>query len=731
MGEVFQTLDIVIFFAALIGVMGVGLFAGRKDEETSEDYFLASRKIPWWGVAGSIYGSNVSANHMVGMMGVGFTIGFAQSHFELGAIFGLMVLCYFFLPVYRKLRVFTLSEYLEKRYDHRSRLAYSIIMTVIMAVIHLVPGLYIGSRTICTLLGGEAAVETSEDSTATVTMAEIKAAEKSNSGVGVASQSVRKVVVNWNHYAFFVIALALVAAGYTIVGGLTAVVWTDFIQSMLLLAAGLLIAVLTFWELAPDGSTMLAGVWDGWGQMLDYDKAVDASGGRGRMHLYLPSNHPGLPWTGVFTGLLAMHCYYWGTNQFIVQRALGARSDSEARLGIVAAGFLKLLIPFFAIGTGVAAFYLFDQKLPDRKVASDAAFSEVVKLVIPAGYGLIGLISAGLIGAILSSIDSMMNSAATLFTIDVYKRYIKPDASDKDLIRVGRYAIVFFVTFATVLALFALDPNSEKSFFLQVADYQNFLTPGLLVAFFLGMFWKRGTAPAAFLTIIAGVVFSWVAESAYNDNYGMNPTIYQVVQSGRNLDTVKLGELPEAMRSFSYDEIAAEVEVARGKLNAVNAAFGPKLNFFHRVVIVLFTSGFVFFGVSLFTKPDDEKSKLNWTELGGHSSTDLKHLVFLIILSILVFAVLGAAMVKGWFVPGVAASIAAVWTLAIFQFHISANRRMTSPNSDDASNLDASAPDNSGSDNSDNKAIVPLLADDRFWASLLCSAAVFMHYYYY
>jgi solute:Na+ symporter, SSS family len=720
MGEVFQTLDIVIFFAALIGVMGVGLFAGRKDEETSEDYFLASRKIPWWGVAGSIYGSNVSANHMVGMMGVGFTVGFAQSHFELGAIFGLMVLCYFFLPVYRKLRVFTLSEYLEKRYDHRSRLVYSIIMTVIMAVIHLVPGLYIGSRTICTLLGGEAAVESEMDTFAGVTVAQVKAADEAAPGIGVSSQLERAVVVNWNHYAFFVIALALVAAGYTIVGGLTAVVWTDFIQSMLLLAAGLLIAVLTFWELVPDGSTMLAGVWDGWGQMLDYDKAVDAGGGRGRMHLYLPSNHQDLPWTGVFTGLLAMHCYYWGTNQFIVQRALGARSDSDARLGIVAAGFLKLLIPFFAIGTGVAAFYLFDQKLPDRKVASDAAFSEVVKLVIPAGYGLIGLISAGLIGAILSSIDSMMNSAATLFTIDVYKRYVKPDASDRDLIRVGRIAIVFFVAFATVLALFALDPNSEKSFFLQVADYQNFLTPGLLIAFFLGMFWKRGTATAAFLTIIAGVLFSWVAESVYNDNYGMNPAIYQVVQSGRELDSVKLGELPESMRTLSYVELVAEVDNARTHLNSVNAVLGPKLNFFHRVVIVLFASGFVFFGVSLLTRPDDEKSKLNWTELGGHSSSDLKSLVSLILLSILIFAVIGAAMVNEWLIPGIAAVIAAMWTLAVFQFHIASHRRKNSAESD---NPDAAA--------SKDDSLVPLTRDDRFWASLLCSAAVFMHYYYY
>lgn len=719
MGEVFQTLDIVVFFGALIGVMGVGLFAGRRDEETSEDYFLASRKIPWWGVAGSIYGSNVSANHMVGMMGVGFTIGFAQSHFELGAILGLMVLCYFFLPVYRKLRVFTLSEYLEKRYDHRSRLAYSIIMTVIMAVIHLVPGLYIGSRTICTLLGGEAAVETVETSMATVTVAEVKDAGESGQSTEVSSRPERKVIVNWNHYAFFVIALALVAAGYTIVGGLTAVVWTDFIQSMLLLAAGLLIAILTFWELAPEGSSVLAGVWDGWGQMLDYDQAVDASGGRGRMHLYLPSNHSGLPWTGVFTGLLAMHCYYWGTNQFIVQRALGARSDSEARLGIVAAGFLKLLIPFFAIGTGVAAFYLFDQKLPERKVASDAAFSEIVKLIIPAGYGLIGLISAGLIGAILSSIDSMMNSAATLFTIDVYKRYVKPDASDRDLIRVGRYAIVVFVTFATVLALFALNPNSEKSFFLQVADYQNFLTPGLLVAFFLGMFWKRGTATAAFLTIVAGVVFSWVAESSYNDRYGMHPTIYQVVQDGRDVDSVQLGELPEAFQALSYAEIVEKIDDARSRLNSVNTVLGPKLNFFHRVVIVLLASGLVYFVVSLFTRHDPEKSKLNWTDLGGHSRGDLKALVTLMLLSVLAFALIGVAMVNELMVPGVAATVAAAWTFAVFQFHIRRHRRATTTGSED----NASGPGG--------QMIVPLFGDDRFWASLLCSAAVFMHYYYY
>ena len=707
MGDALTTLDYVFFFVALFGVMIVGLIAGRK-EETSEDYFLAGRSIPWWGVAGSIYGSNVSANHMVGMMGVGFTIGFAQSHFELGAILGLMVLCYGFLPVYRKLRLYTLSEYLEQRYDHRSRLAYSIIMTVIMAVIHLVPGLYIGSRTICTVLGGDATEEVVVDAVSQQTLGELKASEDGTAASGVAPVSgnaealtVTKLVVNWNYYAIFVIALAFVSAGYTIFGGLKAVVWTDFIQSMLLLAAGLLIAFLTFQELG------------GWGEMMAFDQAADAAGGNGRMHLYLPTNHPALPWTGVFTGLMAMHCFYWGTNQFIVQRALGARSDSDAKLGIIAAGFLKLLIPFFAIGTGVAAFYLFHEKMPERQVASDSAFSELVPAVIPAGLGLIGLIFAGLIGAILSSIDSMMNSAATLFTIDVYKRYFRPDASDADMIRVGRLAIVVFVVSATLMALFVLDPNSEGSFFLTIVDYQNYLTPGLLVAFLLGMFWKRGTATAAFITIAAGIAFSWVAEAGYNSQYGMAASLYQVASGAVELDSVKLSSLPDGLKTASSTEIIAAVDAARASLNPVNRFLGPSLNFFHRVVFVLLFSGICHVVVSFLTRPDPVKSRLNWVELGGHTRKGATTLLTLILVSLVVFAVFAIAMVKLWLSPTSAASLGAIWTLVVFQSHIFANRR--TPES-------ASA---------DSEAVVPIIRDDRFWASLLCSAAVFMHYFYY
>ena len=154
MGSVLTTFDMVIFFGSLLGVMALGLWAGRK-EDTSEDYYLAGRNTKWWGVAGSIFGSNVSANHLVGMMGVGFAIGFAQSHFEITAICGLLALCYLFLPIYRKLNVYTLSEYLSKRYNEASRVAYALIMVIIMVVIQMVPGFYIGSRSVNILLQGD------------------------------------------------------------------------------------------------------------------------------------------------------------------------------------------------------------------------------------------------------------------------------------------------------------------------------------------------------------------------------------------------------------------------------------------------------------------------------------------------------------------------------------------------------------------------------------------------
>ena len=235
MGDLFHAVDLAVFLIALVAVMAVGLLAGRGETESSEQYFLAGRHIRWWGVAGSIYGSNVSANHLVGMLGLGFSIGFAQSHFELGAIFGLLMLCYGFLPVYRRLKIYTLSEYLGRRYDDRSRLSYAVIMVLIMAGVQMVPGLYIGARSACVMVGN-AAIENHMDPVETVgDRQEIESGQITRDDLPL--KPVVRVDRKW--YAAFVLILAVISTVYTVLGGLRAVVLTDAIQSLLLLGGGL------------------------------------------------------------------------------------------------------------------------------------------------------------------------------------------------------------------------------------------------------------------------------------------------------------------------------------------------------------------------------------------------------------------------------------------------------------------------------------------------------------
>ncbi|MBT5884208.1 MAG: sodium/solute symporter [Planctomycetaceae bacterium] len=704
--------DYIIFFAAIIGAMIVGLIAGRK-EETSEDYFLAGKKLRWFAVAGSIFGSNVSANHMVGMMGVGFSIGFAQSHFEIGAIAGLLFLCYGFLPVYRKLNLYTLSEYLGKRYDDRSRVSYAVIMIIIMAFVQMVPALYIGSRTICELLGGNAIIQ--EDSSAATEPTVVTNNISNSPDSAISSQfqvQAPKSKVSMPHYTWFVIALGVIAGSYTIVGGLKAVVYTDIIQSVLMLIAGIGLAVLVFSQL-------------GWNQMLELDAAAgDAS----KMNIYLPTYHKDLPWTGVLTGLMCMHCFYWGTNQFIVQRALGAVSDKEARAGIISAGFLKLTIPFFSIATGVCAYYLLMNEATEEAaramvndIAPDTVFPKLVtRFISPIGFGLVGLIAAGVIGAILSSIDSMMNSAATIISVDIYKRYFRKDASDRELIIAGRVTIVVLMITAILMAIFVMDPNSNENFFLQIANYQNYLTPGLLVAFVLGIFWKRGTAPAAFYTILAGIVLSWVVVQVYDSD--MPRPLYDIALDRASVSDfhagnfVPAGYLDQNVHDMSQDEFDAFIaKDIRPNISALQKMFGPTLNFFHRVVFVLGLSAIVFVIISLMTPMDTKKSQLTWTGLGGHQPTRLKALAKTLCLSLLIFALLGwltdqTFRGRDLLTPTLAACFAAFWTLGVYGCEI----------------LGKFKTDDSGMSRGQY-----ILRSDLTYAGLLAATAMFMMYFFF
>ncbi|MBA63747.1 MAG: hypothetical protein CMJ76_15440 [Planctomycetaceae bacterium] len=652
------TLDYVIFFGALIGAMAIGMWAGRK-EDTSEDYFLAGKGLRWFGVAGSIFGSNVSANHMVGMMGVGFSIGFAQSHFEIGAILGLLLLCFGFLPVYRKLNLYTLSEYLGKRYDDRSRVSYALIMIIIMAGVQMIPALYIGSRTICELMGGDAIV--SEASSPEVTETTLPATAEGTVGAQLKAKPSMKLV-SMPHYTTFVIALGLIAGSYTILGGLKAVVYTDIIQSVLMLIVGIGIAILVFSQFS-------------WGEMVAANDTAIAGGAVDRMSIYLPTHHPQLPWTGVLTGLMFMHCFYWGTNQFIVQRALGAVSDKEARVGIIAAGFLKLLIPFFSIGTGVCAYFLLtneDGAAAVDGIAPDTIFPYLVnRYLAPIGLGLIGLVAAGVIGAILSSIDSMMNSAATIISVDIWKRFINPQADDKELIFVGKLSIVALMISAILMALFIMNPNSESNFFLDIANYQNYLTPGLLVAFILGIFWKRGTGTAAFVTIIAGVVLSWVVVTLYDTD--VPRPLYDIALDRAEVSDFHIGQIPttygdvDDIHSMTLVDFNSFLQnKIRPNISSVHETFGPTLNFFHRVVFVIGLSVLIYVVVSLMGQPNPEKSQLTWTALGGHDPARLKYLGILFTGCVAAFAILAYLTHLEVLTPLLAASLSFLITLLAY-----------------------------------------------------------------
>ena len=696
MNSLLSTPDLVIFFGSLIAVMAMGLWVGRK-EDSSEDYFLAGRSTRWWGVAGSIFGSNVSANHIVGMMGVGFAVGFAQSHFEITAIAGLLMLCYFFLPVYRKLNVYTLSDYLSRRYDDRSRVSYALIMVIIMVVIQMVPGFYIGSRSINILLQGDTGRKAVAEAMVTDegTLSEIKILHGgegygsvpqvlinnqeveflqasliddqvgevevtapvpeaylnaplgiSFSGGNLENPDISPGDVDPFNYRLGILIMALVTGAYVIIGGLKAVIITDVIQSVLLLLAGLLVAFITFSQ--PEIG--------GWASLMARDLGAE---GVERFHLYNASNHPALPWTGVLSGLMILHFYYWGTNQFIVQRALSATTDKEAKMGIIAAGFFKLLIPFFSIGTGIAAYYLFKDR--NLEVAQDAVFIKLLtELISPLGFGLVGLIAAGMIGAILSSLDSMMNSAATIMTFDLYKKYVNPEANDRKLISVGRIWIVTFIVLAGFITIFTMDPNSKDSFFLHVAKHQGNLIGGVVVAFFLGMCWKRATAAGGVAAILAGVLFSYSI-----------PVLY--------------------------------ANLAEGNQALINL-FGEKLNFMHGAFVSALLSALVHMLISLKTQPDEEKGKLTWIGLQIFSPKELSVFLKTLLFCLAIYATLATLVVLETISPTIAAWIGALWTFGCFCLSAAHKAK------------------NSG---------IVIYREDRFWAGGLAGCAIFMLFYFF
>ena len=460
----FATIDYVVFGAYAALIIGVGLWVSREKEghtKDSADYFLAGKSLPWWAIGASLIASNISAEQFIGMSGSGFRLGLAIASYEWMAAITLLVIAWFFLPIYLEKGIFTMPQFLEKRFDGRVRTLLAVFWLLVYVFVNLTAVLYLGA---------------------------------------LAMQGIMGVPLFWG-----IAGLALFATVYSIYGGLEAVAWTDVVQVVVLLGGGLLTTVLAL-DAYGEGSGAVAGL----GRLIDdLPGRFDMILGPGDL-LYqddagaTQDAYQLLPGLGVLLGgMWVANLFYWGCNQYIIQRALAAKSLKEAQRGLAFAGILKLILPLIVVIPGIVAFGL---DAPIDK--ADEAYPWLLGTYI--GPGLKGLAFAALAAAIVSSLASMMNSTATIFTIDLYKTSVNPAASETRLVTVGRIVSLVAITIAALVAYPLLGAIDQA--FQYIQEYTGFISPGVLAVFVMGLFWRKATANAALVTAVLSIPLSALAK---------------------------------------------------------------------------------------------------------------------------------------------------------------------------------------------------------------------------
>jgi SSS family solute:Na+ symporter len=476
-------LAIALYFALLLGV---ATWVVRKSKDTATDYFLAGRNLGWWVIGASIFASNIGSEHIVGLAGSGATDGVALAHYELHA-WCLLVLAWVFVPFYSRALVFTMPEFLERRFSVSSRYVLSIMSLVTFVVSKIAVGIFAGGVVFATLLP-----------------------EVRLSVVGVAIDS------------FWIgsVAVIVLTGLYTMLGGMRAVVYNDAVQVVVLITGS---ACLTFYGLHRlggwselrhyCGSEMLnlwrpitpAGVQSTWSPVLE----TNAAGALTRQAWYFNGD---FPWPGMLICAPIIGLWYWCTDQYIVQRALGAPNETIARRGSIFAAFLKLFPVYLFIIPGLICFALAKSgKLPElasmvgpdgKPVASvaQAAFPLMVKYLLPPG--LRGVVVAGLLSALMGSLAGVFNACSTLFTVDLYQKF-RPLASQSELVRMGRIA-----TAAMILVALAWIPviQGAHGLYGYLQSVQGYLAPPIFVVFFFGVFWKRLNAKGCLWAMIVGFI---------------------------------------------------------------------------------------------------------------------------------------------------------------------------------------------------------------------------------
>jgi SSS family solute:Na+ symporter len=458
-----QPADYIVFFLYFIGVSSYGYYIYRKKKTTSssaKDFFLAEGSLTWWAIGASLIASNISAEHFIGMSGSGFALGLAISTYEWMAAATLIIVAIFFIPVYLKNKIFTMPQFLATRYNDKVSTIMAVFWLLVYVFVNLTSIIYLGALAISSISG---------------------------------------ITFEWAIAGLSIFSIVVTLGGMKVIG------YTDVIQVLVLIIGGLVTTYLALSLLSEHfgyGGNILKGLG------VLRDEAPE------HFHMIFDKSNPHykeLPGLSVLIGgMLVNNLAYWGCNQYIVQRALGADLKT-ARKGILFAAFLKLLVPVIAVLPGIAMYVLhskgmFQAEMADASgiVKPDHAYPTLMNL-LPAG--LKGVAFAALTAAVVASLAGKANSISTIFSLDIYQKFFNKEATERKLVRVGRIAVIVSMVIAAFVtpALKSLDQAYQ---FIQ--EYVGFISPGVLAIFLLGLFWKKATAPAAMAGALLTIPISTV-----------------------------------------------------------------------------------------------------------------------------------------------------------------------------------------------------------------------------
>ena len=442
MTPILEQLDWIVLGIYFFTLIGVAVWVFIQKNNNTEDYFLAGRNAGWFVIGASIFASNIGSEHVVGLAGTGFESGTPMAHYELHAWI-VLLLGWLFLPFYIRSGVYTTPEFLEKRFDSRSRWFLSVFSLLAYVLTKVSITIYAGGIVVSELLG----------------------------------------IPFW----YGAIGVVIFTGIYTVIGGLKAVIYTETLQTVILIFGSLLITILGLYEVG------------GWGQLRE----TVTSASPDHFDMWRPISDPNFPWTGMLIGGTIVGIWYWCTDQYIVQRTLAANNITVARRGAIFGAYLKLLPILIFLMPGIIAFALTLQQ-PETYIVdrADRAFPMLVKTLLP--LGIKGLVAGGLMAALMSSLASVFNSCSTIFTIDIYKK-IKPDMSEKSLLNIGKIATAVIVILGVVW-IPIMENIGGGVMYQYLQNVQSYIAPPVTAVFLLGILWKRVTSDAAIATLICGLI---------------------------------------------------------------------------------------------------------------------------------------------------------------------------------------------------------------------------------